>query len=79
MTMAKIAIALPPEQLARVRRAVKRGRASSVSAYIVQALAKQDREESLADVVRDLVAEYGAPTPGEQAWARRALRQSKRG
>lgn len=79
MTMAKIAIALPPEQLSRVRRAVKQGRAPSVSAYIVRAIAGQEREESLAGIVRDLVATYGEPTAREKAWARRVLARTGRG
>jgi Arc/MetJ-type ribon-helix-helix transcriptional regulator len=75
---AKIAITLPQDQLARVQRAVRRGRAPSVSAYIARALAQQDREESLADLLRDLVAEHGEPTASERAWARRVLRRRPR-
>ena len=77
-SVAKIAITLPPEQLARVRRAVRRGRAPSVSAYIARALAQQDREESLAELLRDLVAEHGEPTVKERQWARRVLRRGPR-
>jgi Arc/MetJ-type ribon-helix-helix transcriptional regulator len=73
MTAAKIAITLPQEQLARVRLAVRRGRAASVSAYIAGALARQDREESLADLLRDMIAEHGKPTRKEVTWARRVL------
>ena len=79
MTAAKIAITLPADQLERVRRAVKRGRADSVSAYIAQALERQDREETLADLLRDLVALHGEPSRKEKAWARRVLRRRSRG
>jgi Arc/MetJ-type ribon-helix-helix transcriptional regulator len=79
MTQAKIAITLPPEQLARVRSAVRRGRAASVSAYIAGALAEQDREESLADLLRDLIAQHGKPTRKETAWARRVLERRRKG
>jgi Arc/MetJ-type ribon-helix-helix transcriptional regulator len=79
MTAAKIAITLPPEQLKRVQLAVKRGRAESVSAYIARALAQQDREESLAELLRDLVAEHGSPNRREKAWARRVLGRLSRG
>jgi Arc/MetJ-type ribon-helix-helix transcriptional regulator len=79
MTLAaKIAITLPPEQLARVQRAVRRGQAPSVSAYIARALAEQDREESLADLLRDLVAQHGEPTRKDREWARRVLRRRPR-
>jgi Arc/MetJ-type ribon-helix-helix transcriptional regulator len=78
MTAAKIAITLPPEQLKRVRLAVKRGRAESVSAYITQALVQQDREESLAELLRDLVDEHGHPNQREKAWAQRVLKRLSR-
>jgi Arc/MetJ-type ribon-helix-helix transcriptional regulator len=77
-TAAKIAITLPPEQLARVQRAVRRGRAPSVSAYIARALAQQDREESLAALLRDLVAQHGEPSREDRQWARRVLRRRRR-
>jgi hypothetical protein len=78
MTAAKIAITLPVEQLARVRLAVRRGRAPSVSAYIARALAQQDREESLAELLRDLEQQHGKPTRGDKAWARRVLERRSR-
>lgn len=46
MTAAKIAITLPPEQLARVRRAVRSGQAESVSGYIANVLAEHEQHES---------------------------------
>jgi hypothetical protein len=73
MTAAKIAITLPAEELERVRQAVSRGRADSVSAYITKAIVQQGREESLAALVNDLVKQFGRPTREEQAWARRVL------
>ena len=73
MTTAKIAITLPEEQLARVNRAVRAGRADSVSGYIARALAEQEREESLRALVRDLIAQHGEPTQQEKVWAKRAL------
>jgi Arc/MetJ-type ribon-helix-helix transcriptional regulator len=77
MTTAKIAITLPERQLARVRRAVKAGRASSVSGYIAQALAEQERAESLHALVQDLIAEHGEPKAEEWEWAKRALDSSE--
>ena len=73
MTTAKIAITLPEEQLARVHRAVRAGRADSVSGYITRALAEQDRQESLRDLIKDLIAQHGEPTQQEIIWAKRAL------
>jgi Arc/MetJ-type ribon-helix-helix transcriptional regulator len=78
MTTTKIAITLPEEQLARVNRAVKAGRADSVSGYITRALVEQEREESLRSLVRDLIAQHGEPTQQEKLWAKRVLRGQRR-
>jgi Arc/MetJ-type ribon-helix-helix transcriptional regulator len=78
MTTTKIAITLPEEQLARVNRAVRAGRADSVSGYITQALAEQEREESLRTLVRDLIAQHGMPTQQDKKWAKRVLRTRRR-
>jgi len=73
MTAAKIAITLPEEQLARVRRAVRSGQADSVSGYIARVLEEHQQRESLQKLVEDLIEEHGEPTQEERAWARRAL------
>lgn len=78
MTTTKIAITLPEEQLAKVHRAIRAGRADSVSGYIVRALAEQERQESLRTLVRDLIAEHGEPTHQEVMWAKRALAPRRR-
>jgi Arc/MetJ-type ribon-helix-helix transcriptional regulator len=73
MTATKIAITLPEEQLDRVRRAVRAGRAESVSGYITRVLAEQEREESLRELVQDLIAQHGEPSREEKTWTKRAL------
>jgi Arc/MetJ-type ribon-helix-helix transcriptional regulator len=78
MTAAKIAISLPPEQLATVQAAVAAGKVASVSAYVSRAIAQQAREDSMEALVRDMVAEFGEPTAKDRAWARRVLKPSKR-
>ena len=78
MTTSQIAITLPEDQLDRINRAVRSGRAESVSGYITRALAAQDREESLRSLIRDLIAQHGEPTVEDRKWARRALRPRKR-
>ena len=77
MTAAKIAITLPREQLAKVRRAVQSGQASSVSGYIARALVEHEQRESLRALVDDLKAEHGVPNRREVAWAKRALARSR--
>jgi Arc/MetJ-type ribon-helix-helix transcriptional regulator len=73
MTAAKIAITLPRPLLAKVKGAVKQGRASSVSAFVSEALEVRVREDSLASLVRELVAEHGEPSRKDKAWAKRVL------
>jgi hypothetical protein len=79
MTTTKIAITLPEEQLARVHREVRAGRAESVSGYIAQVLAEQERRESLRELLRDLVAEHGEPSREDIKWAKRVLAPRRRG
>ena len=73
MTKAKIAISLPKEQLARVHREIRAGRADSVSGYITQVLAEREKRESLRVLLRDLIAQHGEPTAEDFRWAKRAL------
>jgi Arc/MetJ-type ribon-helix-helix transcriptional regulator len=82
MTMSKIAVSLPEELIARARRAVARGRAESVSAYVAAALAEKGKLDDLAELLREMLAETGGPlTLAEQRAADKTLgvlRPSKR-
>ena len=73
MTRSKIAISLPREQLARIHREIRTGRADSVSGYIAGVLAENERRESLRALLRDLIAQHGEPAAGDIKWAERAL------
>jgi len=73
MTRSKIAISLPKDQIARVHREVRAGRATSVSGYIAKVLAEQERRESLRELLRDLIKQHGAPAAKDVKWAERAL------
>jgi hypothetical protein len=79
MTRSKIAISLPNDQLARVHREVRAGRADSVSGYISRVLAEQERRESLRVLLRDLIEQYGEPEAKDIQWAKRALAPHRRG
>jgi Arc/MetJ-type ribon-helix-helix transcriptional regulator len=59
MTKAKIAVTLPPALVSRARRAVRRGRAESVSAYVTAALEEKVKLEDLADMLEEMLAETG--------------------
>ena len=73
MTRAKIAISLPKEQLARVHRQVRAGRADSVSGYIAQVLEEHEKRESLQALLRDLIEQHGEPSAEDVQWADQAL------
>ncbi|HEX8859769.1 MAG TPA: toxin-antitoxin system antitoxin subunit [Actinomycetes bacterium] len=73
MTTAKIAVTLPPELVEAAKRAVDAGRAPSVSAYVAQALARQERADSLAELLDELIDQHGEPSSADYAWARQAL------
>ena len=79
MTKAKIAITLPKDQLARVHREIRAGRAESVSGYIATVLAEQEKRDSLRTLLRDLIEQHGAPGPEDRKWAERMLPRRGRG
>lgn len=63
-----------PEHLAdEATAAAEAGRATSVSAYVAEALAEKSGRESLDDFLAEWRAEVGPATAEETAWARRAL------
>jgi Arc/MetJ-type ribon-helix-helix transcriptional regulator len=70
----KITISLPSRAAQNARRAVKAGRAESVSAYIVDALDKHSATYDLGAVLAEMFEESGGPpTPAELRAARREL------
>lgn len=71
--MTKIAVSLPDEQVDAIRRAVRDGRAASVSGFISGAVARAEREHSLATVLDDLDRELGLPSADDFGWADKAL------
>lgn len=74
MTKAKIAVTLPPALVARARRAVRQGRAESVSAYVAAALEEKTKLDELQDMLNQMLAETGGPlTAGEREAADQAL------
>ena len=77
MTRSKIAISLPKDQLVRVHREVRAGRADSVSGYIARVLAEDERRQSLRVLLRDLIEQHGEPTVEDVKWAERALAQQR--
>jgi Arc/MetJ-type ribon-helix-helix transcriptional regulator len=74
----KIAITLPSRAAENVRRAVRAGKAASVSAYIAAAVEEKAKKETLRELLDDMFAEAGGPpTAAERRWARKALGLTK--
>lgn len=69
----KIAISLPDEQVSAIHRAVSEGRAASVSGFISAAVARVEREHSLAQLLTELDRELGPVSPDDLAWADKEL------
>lgn len=74
MTTRKIAISVPEPTLEKARRAVKAGRAPSMSAYVSQALERTAMLDDLDDLLEELLRESGGPmTAAERRAADRVL------
>ena len=69
----KIAVSLPDDQFISIRRAVKQGRAASVSGFISSAVARAEQEDGLANLLDDLDRELGPVGADDLAWADKAL------
>lgn len=69
MTM-KIAVSLPDDLVEAARRAVARGEAASVSAYVADALAAHQARLTLSDLLDELELEHGPIPAGAVEWAR---------
>jgi Arc/MetJ-type ribon-helix-helix transcriptional regulator len=70
----KIAISLPTAIAERTRRAVRSGRATSMSAYVVQALEEKVKLDELSALLAEMLEETGGPlTSAEKRLADRAL------
>jgi Arc/MetJ-type ribon-helix-helix transcriptional regulator len=79
MTTEKIAISVPRGVLRRVRAAVTKGRARSVSAYVTLALEERTRLDSLADLLDQMLLESGGPmTATERRHADKLLARATR-
>lgn len=70
----KIAVSLPRGVADRARRAVRQGRAASVSAYVALALEEKVKLDELSALLDEMLAESGGPlSPAERRAADRAL------
>jgi hypothetical protein len=61
MTRSKIAVSLPSDAVERARRAVRRGQATSVSAYVAAAMEEKAKLDELAEMLDEMLATTGGP------------------
>ncbi len=74
MTRAKIAVTIPRPVLRAARRAVREGRAESLSAYVSEAVAEKAKLDDLARLLDEMLADTGGPpTASERRDAERML------
>jgi hypothetical protein len=70
----KIAVSLPSRAAERARHAVRRGQATSVSAYIAEAIEEKAKLYDLAALLDEMLAASGGPlTAAERRAADRTL------
>jgi hypothetical protein len=73
-TYEKIAVSLPSKAAESARRAVRQGKAKSVSAYVASAIEHKAKLDDLAALLDEMLAESGGPlTAAEKRAADRAL------
>ena len=74
MKSERIAVSLPGALVARARRAVRKGHARSVSAYIAAALEEKSKLDDLKEHLEQMLIESGGPlTAAERHAANAAL------
>ena len=79
MTVEKIAVSLPGSIAEGARRAVREGRAASVSAYVASAMEEKAKLYDLSVLLEEMLAETGGPlTAAERREADKALGVSVR-
>jgi Arc/MetJ-type ribon-helix-helix transcriptional regulator len=78
-TTYKIAVSLPKQVADRARRAVQRGHAPSVSAYVTAALEEKVKSDELAMLLAEMLQESGGElTAAERRAADRLLGAEKK-
>ncbi|HEV8247298.1 MAG TPA: hypothetical protein VGP93_16080 [Polyangiaceae bacterium] len=79
MTSMKVAVSLPQDTFQRAKRAVRRGHAASLSAYVTAALDQKATLDELDDLLNDMLEETGGPmTLAEKKKVDRIILGSKR-
>jgi hypothetical protein len=73
MPRSRVTVTVRPQVLAAAEEEVASGRASSLSAWVDQAMEEKVRREELAGLLAEMQAENGTASEHEDAWARQVL------
>jgi antitoxin ParD1/3/4 len=73
MNRSKIAVSVPTQLVSKVRRAVAKGRATSVSAYVTQAIEARTQNDEMLELLEQMDRERGKPDAEATRWARQVL------
>jgi len=73
MHKARVTVTVRPEVLALAEDEVAAGRASSLSAWVDQAMEEKARREDLIVLLAEMRADNGPATDEEDAWVRSVL------
>ena len=66
----RVTVSIPEELAEEAVAATRAGRATSVSAYVADAMREKSGRYTLADVLDQMDAELGPPSPEADAWAK---------
>jgi Arc/MetJ-type ribon-helix-helix transcriptional regulator len=72
-----VAVSMAEELLVRVKKAVRAGRAKSVSALVSEALTDKLEDDELGRVLAKMDVEYGPPGKKAEQWAENVMARLK--
>ena len=73
MRRQRITVTVPPAAIAAAELDVAAGRASSVSAWVSEAMVEKAQRETLKDLLAEIRGEIGPATDEETRWAQSVL------
>jgi len=68
-----VALTIASETLALAKKAVKNGRAKSLSAFVSDAVGEKVGRDQLAEILDAMDQRFGKPSRADRAWAKRVL------
>jgi hypothetical protein len=73
MATTKVALTIASETLALAKKAVRNGRAKSLSAFVSDAVGEKVGRDQLAEILDAMDQRFGKPSRADRAWAKRVL------